>query len=550
MKRDFWALALIFGALWWVQLGSSPLVNPDESRYAEIPREMVVSGEWVTPRLDDVVYFEKPPLVYWCVAVCLKFFGPSEWSMRITPALFALIGVLLTYLTGLHVYGRMAGLAAAVVLGTSLLYYALGRVLILDMAVSVLMTATLYCFILGVREPPGTRRRWLFYGLYVSAALATLTKGLIGVLLTGLVMFTWLLVFNQWRRLRPFYLPTGALIFLAVAVPWHLLAAQRNPQWANFYFVHEHWERFTTTEHGRVQPWWYFAPIILAGLFPWTSFLWPALRERLRGGWAARKENADAWFFVSWAVLIFLFFSKSQSKLVPYILPVLPPLAILIGAWLADVIASRESRRLKWGLRIFGFVAGLLGVALILAVFKPGLIANVAQREALKDNAIFAAVSVLTGGMLAAWLARVRGAMAGLLTMAISMGGLFLSLACAQDEIARPGTKELALLVKARAQPEDRVYHYHEFFHDFLFYGERFVGTVAYGSELELAIDPVAKGSGRFIGEQDFRQQWNEPRRIWAVARKKDLGPLFGDPSFRYHLIAESANHTLFSNQP
>jgi 4-amino-4-deoxy-L-arabinose transferase-like glycosyltransferase len=550
MKRDLWVLLAVFVVLFGVELGTAELSSADEGRYAEIPREMVASGEWVTPRLDGVVYFEKPPLVYWCVAICLKVFGSSEWSMRLTPALFALSGVLLTYLVGRHLYGRLAGFAAATVLGKSLLYYALGRVLALDMAVSVLMSATLFCFILGVREAPGSRRRWLFYGLYASAALATLTKGLIGFLLTGAVMFLWLLIFNQWRRLRPFYLPTGALIFLAIAAPWHLLAAQRNPQWAHFYFIHEHWERFTTTEHGRFEPWWFFIPMVVVGLFPWTGFLWSALRDRLRGGWAARKENADTWFFVTWAVFVFLFFSKSQSKLIPYILPVFPPLAVVLGGWFSEVITRRESQRLRVGLRVFGFAAGLLSVAVILAVLKPGLIKDVVQRDALRDNAFWAAASLMTGGVLAAWLARVRGAIAALLAMAMATSGLFLSLARAQDEIARPGTKPLALVVKSRFQPGDRIYHYHEFFHDFLFYSEHLVGTVAYGSELELAIDPEARTGGRFIDEPEFRKQWEGPTRIWAVARKKDLAPLFGDASFRYHLIAESANHTLFSNQP
>ena len=155
---------------------------------------MLAAGEWVTPRLDGVKYFEKPPLMYWAVAVCLTVLGPGEWSARAAPALLALGGVLLAYAAGRRLYGRRAGLLAAAILGTSLLYFALARILLLDMAVSVLLSATLFCFVLGVREPPGARRRWLFYGLYASAALATLCKGLMGFLLTGAVMFLWLLV--------------------------------------------------------------------------------------------------------------------------------------------------------------------------------------------------------------------------------------------------------------------------------------------------------------------------------------------------------------------
>ena len=205
---DVAALMVIFGLLLLFGLQDIALVNPDEGRYAEVPREMVASGDYVTPRLNGVLYFEKPPLVYWVIAGFIRVFGLGELSVRSVPALFALVGVLITYGATRRMAGRVAGLASAVVLGSSLLYFALGRVLLLDMAVSVLIGATLFCFILGVREPASTEgkgnaRRWFFYGLYLSAALATLAKGLIGFLLPGAVMCLWLLIFNQWSRLRP-----------------------------------------------------------------------------------------------------------------------------------------------------------------------------------------------------------------------------------------------------------------------------------------------------------------------------------------------------------
>lgn len=550
IRRDLAFLALFFGLLYFFQLGDSPLVNPDESRYAEIPREMVATGEYVLPRLNGVVYFEKPPLVYWSVAGFLKAFGPHELAMRATPALFALFGVLLTYAAGRRIHGRIAGLAAAIVLGSSLLYFALARVLILDMAVSVLMTATLFCFILGMREPPGTRRRWLFYGLYASAALATLTKGLIGFLVTGAVMFLWLLIFNQWRRLRPFYLSTGALLFLAIAAPWHILAAQRNDTWAHFYFVHEHWERFTTTGHDRYQPWWYFIPVIIGGFFPWMGFLWASLREALAGGWSRRKENADAWFLVLWAGFVFLFFSKSQSKLIPYILPVFPPLAVLMGAWLAKVIKEDARPRLRTGIWIFSSLAVILGLGFIYVVYRQGIIRTAAQMEALRPDGLASALALIAGVCAVHWLWRRKSALAALLAMTASVTLLLLALAQAQDKMSRPSTRDLAEIFKAQAKPGDRVFHYAGYFHDFNFYAEQEVGLVDYVGELEIAIDPAAQASGRFIDEAAFRQQWTATGRIWAVARKELTGKLFADPAFRYYLLGESRSHYLFSNQP
>ena len=227
-RRDLVFIVVTLGVLFGFRLGSYPLANPDEGRYAEVSREMVERGEYVIPRLNGVLYFEKPPLLYWLNAVSIRFLGTSEWYLRMWPALFALGGCLMTYTAGRKLFGRSAGLAGALVLATSLLYFGLSRILILDMIVSSLISVSLFAFIIGVREPPGGNRRAWFYLLYAGAALATLTKGLIGFMLPGAVIFFWLLLNHQWRRLRPFYLFTGALLFLAIALPWHVLAVRAN----------------------------------------------------------------------------------------------------------------------------------------------------------------------------------------------------------------------------------------------------------------------------------------------------------------------------------
>ena len=550
--RDLWWLAVLFGLLFAFRLGSYPLGAGDEGRYAEIPREMIVSGDWVTPRLNGVVYFEKPPLVYWVVASSMSLFGQNEWAVRAVPALFALGGVLLTYAAARRLHGRDAGVISAVVLGTSLLYFALAHIVLLDMAMAVLMSATLFCFILGVRESPGWRRRWFFYGLYVSAALATLTKGLIGFLVTGAVMFLWLLVFNQWKRLRPLYLPTGLLLFLAVAGPWHVLAALHNETWAYRYFVFEHWLRFTTPAASRPGPWYYYIGVILAGLIPWVGFLWPALREGLRGGWAARDKQADRWFLVTWVVFIFLFFSKSHSKLVPYILPVFPALAVLIGAWLAQVRAAGNPAQLRLGLRVFSFISGMLALALCMVVLRPTLVRGLDPSQALvlRPIAFLMAGALVAGGILAPAFARLRGVGVALTTMVVAMMVFQAVLLFAAPVLNKPSSKALALMVKAEAQPGDRVVHYHAFFHEFTFYAGRVVDLVDYKDEIELEEDAAARASGRFINEAEFRHRWAGPVRLWVVARRRDVKELFADPTFRYHLLGQTEDHYLFSNQP
>jgi 4-amino-4-deoxy-L-arabinose transferase-like glycosyltransferase len=546
-------LAAGFGLWTFFLLGRLPLANPDEARYAEIPREMLEYGDWVTPRLNAIPYFEKPPLVYWTVAVSRTLFGDGELAARMTPALFGLGGILLTYAAARRLHDRRTGLIAAVVLGTSLLYFGLSRILLLDMPLSVLMSATLFCFILGVQEPAGPRRRWLFHGLYASAALATLAKGLIGFLIPGAVMFFWLLLCHQWRRLLPMYLPSGAAIFLALAAPWHVLAAQRNPEWAQFYFVHEHWARFTTTAHDRYEPFWYFVPVVLLGLFPWVGYLFGAVRESTAGGWARRQANATSWFFVVWAVFIFLFFSKSQSKLIPYVLPLFPPLAVLIGAWLARRADGREAHRLRAGLGIFAFLCGLLAVAMLVAVFKTGAIRDPAQAAALRPYGVALAAVLLVGGVAAPWAARLRGVVAGIGTVAATLVGFGLVLVLAAPGLQRAGTKDLAIVARERIKPGEPVFHYWAFFHDFVYYTGRPVGLVSYKDELQVQFLDPAERAARFIDDAALRRLWEGPGRVWVVVRHRDRQQpksIFADPAFRYHLIAETGAHSLISNQP
>jgi 4-amino-4-deoxy-L-arabinose transferase-like glycosyltransferase len=559
-SRDLAVLLAFSGLLLFSFLGHAPLANPDEGRYVEIAREMVVSGDWVTPRLNNVVYFEKPPLVYWMLGFVQKYVSSSEWALRTVPVLFGLIGVGLTYVAGRKLYDRCTGLIAALVLATSVLYFGLCRIIILDIAVSVLISATLFCFMIGIQEPAGKSRRLWFYGLYLSAALATLAKGLIGFLVPGAAMFLWLLVFNQWKRLRPLYLPTGLLLFIVVALPWHVLVALRNDNWFDRYIVYEHWLRFFTPAADRPGPWWYFVPAVIGGIFPWVGFLWSALRNGL-GRWSERNNHLTAWFLFVWAAFIFLFFSKSQSKLIPYILPVFPPLAVLIGRDLARRLVE-NSKSFVRGVRIFSVAGFVIGAAVLIVVFNwtpQPVIKDVDQAAALRPYASLVAAILFSGGALCWWVSGHKKPALALVSIAGTIAAFYLTLAAATQYIQKPGTRELAFYIKTHAQPGDRVMHYHEFFHDFLFYAESPVDVINYKGELELEEDAAARASDRFPDDATFRQWWEKPQRIYVVARKKDVvavrngqptNNLFTDPTFRYHLIAESPDHYLFSNLP
>ena len=194
--RDLTVLALLAGLWFCGLLGLRSMGNPDEGRYTEIPREMAVTGDFVTPRLNGVKYFEKPPLVYWLSALTIRQFGVNEFTARLWGGLFAVFGVLVTYAAARSLYGRGAGIRAAVVLSTTLMYYVLSQIILLDMAVAVTISGALFAFILAMREPRGRRRLGWFLTFYACMALATLSKGLIGIAIPGAVIFCWVLLLN------------------------------------------------------------------------------------------------------------------------------------------------------------------------------------------------------------------------------------------------------------------------------------------------------------------------------------------------------------------
>src|SRR5512133_813950 len=327
--RDLLILAVILGIPFFQYLGGLPLIDPDEGRYAEIPREMLERGDLITPTLNYVKYFEKPPLLYWINAASLKVFGENEFAARFPSALCGLLTVLATDIVARQLYGRRAAWISALVLGTSAGFVLQSRIILTDMLLTFCLTAALGAFIVASQREGRRSRALPWYLFYLLCALATLAKGLIGMVFPAGIVFFYLLLSRRWKLLSEMRLATGLLLFLAVAAPWFVAVSLRNPEFAHFFFIREHFERFTSTVHGRYQPFWFFVPVMLGTMLPWAFFIPGALVR----GWRDRhhEDGRAGMYLLVWVMLIFLFFSKSSSKLIPYILPVFPPLALLIG---------------------------------------------------------------------------------------------------------------------------------------------------------------------------------------------------------------------------
>jgi 4-amino-4-deoxy-L-arabinose transferase-like glycosyltransferase len=305
-----------------------PLMEPDEGRYSAIPNEMNDTGDYITPHLKGTVYLEKPPLCYWATALSFKIFGENEFSSRLFTALCAWGCILLVYSIGTFFHDSKTGFYAAAVLTTSLYHFAIGRINILDMPLAFFVCLAIW---FGYRYFSGgeNAKKWI-YLFYLSCALAFLTKGLIGIVFPFAVIVIWLLFSKRWRDIFKLFSPVGLIIFLTFTGPWLVLVQRANKDFFWFFFVQEHFLRYTTTMHSRNEPFYFFIPIILVGTMPWCAFLLKAVKEsgiKI----VSLFDFTERVFLLTWAGFIFLFFSVSSSKLVPYIAPVFLPLAVFMG---------------------------------------------------------------------------------------------------------------------------------------------------------------------------------------------------------------------------
>ena len=375
--RDLLALVFILGIPFLQFLGRLPLIDPDEGRYAEIPREMLERGDLITPTLNYVKYFEKPPLLYWINAASMKIFGLNEFAARLPSALCGLLTLLTTYLIARRLYDRRTALLSALILGTSAGFVLQSRIILTDMLLTLCLTAALGAFIVAAQRDEGRNNNPLpWYLFYLFCALAVLAKGLIGIVFPAGIILFFLVLGWRWRILTRMHCVVGLLLFLAVVIPWFVAVSHRNPEFLHFFFIREHFERFTSTVHGRYQPFWFFLPVLLGTMLPWSCFIPGALST----AWAdRRRESGQAgMFLLIWIGVVFLFFSLSSSKLVPYILPIFPPLAILISHRLCRLPGGSD-RGLRVASTGMGIILTTLGVAALSYARLPQTVSMLAE---------------------------------------------------------------------------------------------------------------------------------------------------------------------------
>jgi 4-amino-4-deoxy-L-arabinose transferase-like glycosyltransferase len=514
MRRIHWSFIIILclaGTLFFYRLGDRGLLDPEEGRYAEIPREMLERGDWVTPRLNFMRYLEKPPLLYWCVAATYKIFGVREWSARLWCALPALIGVLAVYVWGRRVISPRAGLFAALVLATSPEYFALARTLETDMLFSTGLTIALLLGYLGFAE--GAAGKKFYWGMWVALAGAVMTKGPTAcVLLLAVLGLFWALL-KRPPALRRVEWGVGGALFVVLTAPWFIAVSLRNPDFSRFYWWEQHVLRFFSNKLHLYHPPLYYLWVWVWGFCPWTlGWLWLAVQHG-RHRWHGKPLPRYAVFLWCWSIFIFLFFTVSKSKLPTYILPVYPACALLVGSgwdeWLHRSASPRRARHCA--LRLGGLVAAM---TVFFLYFRDAPVclwfASYAPRHILLSRSV---------DFRRWWLP------------------------C-------PTLRPLARHIQQERQPGDKIAEYKCYAPSLAFYTGRRVILIGNWNELTWSMEHGGGGGYFLNGRRELARLLRRPQRLFCVAeRKKFLRDLRGSKFETIQVLRQTADHVLFTNR-
>ncbi|HLP98979.1 MAG TPA: glycosyltransferase family 39 protein [Sideroxyarcus sp.] len=513
-RRGLWLMLLAVAIIWFGNLEYRKLVKPDEGRYAEIPREMVVSGDWTTPRLNELKYFEKPPLQYWATAVAYEVFGEHQWTSRLWAALTGFAGILLAWFAGTRLFGRMAGIYAALLLGSSMLYSMMAHINTLDMGVTFFITLGIFSLLIAQKEENAKERRNWMWLAWAGLALAVLSKGLMGFILPGAALFLYS-VFNRditvWKRMHWF---SGLAVFLLIAAPWFVLVIKANPEFFDRFFIYEHYTRFTTTVHGRYQPWYYFIPVLTLGMLPWVFLMFDTALRTWKGSVQQARSFSPERFLLVWAVFIYFFFSISGSKLPSYLLPMFPALALLMGKQIAEM----DTRRLFWLLLP---VLPIVGIMLGLAPFTAKTADTPLQLELYSAFAVWLTVAAavwFAGVGAGLWLLRRDRKLVAVIVLAFS------SLFAAQIGTSGHNTAardrsayHVAEAIMPYVKPDIPFYSILYYEQTLPFYIKHTFTLVQYQDEMDFGIQQEPE---KWIPDlAGFAERWNKDKEALAIVQ-------------------------------
>jgi len=557
-----WLLTAAVAFVLLYKLGSVALFEPDEGRNAEKAREILLLNDWVTPHENFYPVLDKPIFFYWLIALFYQLFGVSEWTARLPSLLSALGCVFLIYRFSRVYWGRWVALWSALILVTSVEFFILARTVIFDMPLTFCETVALLAFYEAKQSENRRRRAALCLAMYLALGAGTLIKGLVALVIPGIVFFLFILLRRRWQILRRIYLIPGAGVFLAVVLPWYLQAEARNPGYLNYYLWAEHFGRYTTASFDRSEPWYYFIGVALVGFFPWTLVLPWIIKNLWRRSWDDKTV-----YLVLWVSVPLLFFSASHSKLPQYILPIFPALSILAGATLVGLYEQSGSK-LRWVMISVWVVQSLNALYLLLGAFYPTILAH-QIRERFSDMAfllwLYTTVSlVILGYMASRWITHDRVRQGPIyLAQVVGLSVFFMLLtevmiSAAPDRSA----KQTAMAVLSHLRSGEQVALFETYMSGLPFYlrAERPVWLITHESKKRTFLgnyytigkrhDPVTPWGKAIFNLDDFAKQWKTRRQPFLVILKdKNLNQLADTIGETPKPLARVDEYVLVSNR-
>ncbi len=541
-----WIVLVLAVSLFFFRLGDRSFRNPDEGRYAGIAREMVESHQWVEPRLYGIAYLSKPILFHWLVALSFVCFGFSEWAARFVPACFGIAGIGMAFWFCRKIFDESTAFWAGLLLATNLWYLEVGRYLVIDAVFSFFLTAAFYFFYLGCCRQEEDRR--YVYGFYASVALSVLAKGLAGVVIPGFCLFLYLTVSGQWRkifgRLR---LVEGLLIFSVITVPWFAAISLREPGFLSSFFLHEHFSRFVSATYEHQEPWYYYLLILPALLLPWTIFFRPWKKIILF--FKNNSLKSEALYLGIVLAGIVVFYSLSRSKLLTYMLPVIPFFAILLAKawreWEAEEITQPCS---KFSLILFATFILIAGSALGF----PGMWQQ-AFKKLTPDLMIYfrgAAVCLLLMSAVSLFFL-IKRRVVPLFYSLIAVSAVFSMLAACvmESQNFNYTTKPLAQALKSEIKAGDSVFIYDDpgVFYDFKFYLGWPVKLVGLEGELK-----KRKGHpdalSNTVTREEFFALLHGSGKVYCLIRKSDFQGMDAEIRDHVKIFKEDKRKVIFES--
>ena len=547
---DYCILGFILLCVYGFFLGSHPLLVPDEVRYSEVAREMLVQHQFLTPHLNGIDFFDKPILFYWLQALSMSLFGVNPWAIRLIPMLFGIGGVLVVFGTVRYLFDRLTGWVAAMMLASSPLYFFAAHYANLDLEVAVLITTSL-CAFLRSYDPQkiDCDPKWL-YVAYFFAGLAVLTKGLIGIVFPIMIIGFWVLFTRQWGLIKKLRMVSGLGLAAVVVLPWLILVAYRNPGFLYYFFYIQQFSRFLTAHFNSIQPVWFYIPVLFLGSFPWILSIKDCIPKK------NQPKNPINQFLWIWVGVVFVFFSLPHSKLLGYILPALPPLVMLLSQHYMHsslrlqrriilvyvsflMLVALEMIFLPYELKhqipqmgearfIYGAISLLLGLFLAYVLFNTRSLKNKgmdAKNNPYSQGVIEEKTERLALIMGLAWSTIViyNLILATLLFMPKNWVSTFFPMTQIQDDLRpllKPTDKLVSYFDYYQALPitfQQPVFIVHHWDTPNLFKKDNWHGEFAYSAQF---LQPAAKTW--LLSEQQFQALWNSKERVFVwVSRKK-----------------------------